>query len=120
MSEIKNRAEKAKENVYRKRFITKKLEHVGTTVLQEDGRAVGKRAEPGEYFIARVSKIWGNVIDRFPSGSENPYNDEKSKSAIGGLRIVEGFEATKIDEMAKRDKIVKEMAFSNSAKEARS
>ena len=56
MSDLKEKAEKAKEKVYRKRFINKMVEHVGTTVLQEDGKAVGKKAERGEYFIARVNK----------------------------------------------------------------
>ena len=93
MSDLKEKAEKAKEKVYRKRFINKMVEHVGTTVLQEDGKAVGKKAERGEYFIARVNKVWGNVMGRYPSGNDNPYNDEKSKSPIGNLRIVKGLEA---------------------------
>ena len=44
MSDLKEKAEKAKEKVYRKRFINKMVEHVGTTVLQEDDKAVGKKA----------------------------------------------------------------------------
>ena len=100
MSELKEKAERAKEKVYRKRFINKMVEHVGTTVLQEDGKAVGKRAERGEYFIARVNKVWGNVMDRFPAGEHNPYNDEKSKSPVPeSLRIVKGLEAGDIDKM---------------------
>ena len=103
MSDLKEKAEKAKEKVYRKRFINKMVEHVGTTVLQEDGKAVGKKAERGEYFIARVNKVWGNVMGRYPSGNDNPYNDEKSKSPIGNLRIVKGLEASEIDKMAEHD-----------------
>ena len=114
MSDLKEKAEKAKEKVYRKRFINKMVEHVGTTVLQEDGKAVGKKAERGEYFIARVNKVWGNVMGRYPSGNDNPYNDEKSKSPIGNLRIVKGLEASEIDKMAEHDRRKsKEMSFSN-------
>ena len=117
MSELKEKAERAKEKVYRKRFINKMVEHVGTTVLQEDGKAVGKRAERGEYFIARVNKVWGNVLDRFPAGEHNPYNDEKSKSPVPeSLRIVKGLEAGDIDKMAEHDRRkVKEMSFSKEA-----
>ena len=114
------KAEKAKEKVYRKRFINKMVEHVGTTVLQEDGKAVGKKAERGEYFIARVNKVWGNVMGRYPSGNDNPYNDEKSKSPIGNLRIVKGLEASEIDKMAEHDRRKsKEMSFSNAAEAER-
>lgn len=120
MSDLKEKAEKAKEKVYRKRFINKMVEHVGTTVLQEDGKAVGKKAERGEYFIARVNKVWGNVMGRYPSGNDNPYNDEKSKSPIGNLRIVKGLEASEIDKMAEHDRRKsKEMSFSNAAEAER-
>ena len=120
MSDLKEKAEKAKEKVYRKRFINKMVEHVGTTVLQEDGKAVGKKAERGEYFIARVNKVWGNVMGRYPSGNDNPYNDEKSKSPIGNLRIVKGLEASEIDKMAEHDRRkTKEMSFSNAAEAER-
>ena len=120
MSDLKQKAEKAKEKVYRKRFINKMVEHVGTTVLQEDGKAVGKKAERGEYFIARVNKVWGNVMGRYPSGNDNPYNDEKSKSPIGNLRIVKGLEASEIDKMAEHDRRkTKEMSFSNAAEAER-
>lgn len=120
MSDLKEKAEKAKEKVYRKRFINKMVEHVGTTVLQEDGKAVGKKAERGEYFIARVNKVWGNVMGRYPSGNDNPYNDEKSKSPIGNLRIVKGLEASEIDKMAEHDRRKsKEMSFSNAAETER-
>lgn len=120
MSDLKEKAEKAKEKVYRKRFINKMVEHVGTTVLQEDGKAVGKKAERGEYFIARVNKVWGNVMGRYPSGNDNPYNDEKSKSPIGNLRIVKGLEASEIDKMAEHDRCkTKEMSFSNAAEAER-
>ena len=120
MSDLKEKAEKAKEKVYRKRFINKMVEHVGTTVLQEDGKAVGKKAERGEYFIARVNKVWGNVMGRCPSGNDNPYNDEKSKSPIGNLRIVKGLEASEIDKMAEHDRRkTKEMSFSNAAEAER-
>lgn len=120
MSDLKEKAEKAKEKVYRKRFINKVVEHVGTTVLQEDGKAVGKKAERGEYFIARVNKVWGNVMGRYPSGNDNPYNDEKSKSPIGNLRIVKGLEASEIDKMAEHDRRkTKEMSFSNAAEAER-
>lgn len=83
MSELetkRNLAEQAKEKIHRKRIKTRLLEHVGTTTLTEDGRAVGKRAEPGEYFIARVG-FWG-YTDRKACGNESPYNDEKSKAPI--------------------------------------
>ena len=120
MSDLKEKAEKAKEKGYRKRFINKMVEHVGTTVLQEDGKAVGKKAERGEYFIARVNKVWGNVMGRYPSGNDNPYNDEKSKSPIGNLRIVKGLEASEIDKMAEHDRRkTKEMSFSNAAEAER-
>ena len=120
MSDLKEKAEKAKEKVYRKRCINKMVEHVGTTVLQEDGKAVGKKAERGEYFIARVNKVWGNVMGRYPSGNDNPYNDEKSKSPIGNLRIVKGLEASEIDKMAEHDRRkTKEMSFSNAAEAER-
>lgn len=120
MSDLKEKAEKAKEKVYRKRFINKMVEHVGTTVLQEDGKAVGKKAERGEYFIARVNKVWGNVMGRYPSGNDNPYNDEKSKSPIGNLRIVKGLEVSEIDKMAEHDRRkTKEMSFSNAAEAER-
>lgn len=120
MSDLKEKAEKAKEKVYRKRFINKMVDHVGTTVLQEDGKAVGKKAERGEYFIARVNKVWGNVMGRYPSGNDNPYNDEKSKSPIGNLRIVKGLEASEIDKMAEHDRRkTKEMSFSNAAEAER-
>ena len=120
MSDLKEKAEKAKEKVYRKRFINKMVEHVGTTVLQEDGKAVGKKAERGEYFIARVNKVWGNVMGRYPSGNDNPYNDEKSKSPIGNLRIVKGLEASEINKMAEHDRRkTKEMSFSNAAEAER-
>ena len=120
MSDLKEKAEKAKEKVYRKRFINKMVEHVGTTVPQEDGKAVGKKAERGEYFIARVNKVWGNVMGRYPSGNDNPYNDEKSKSPIGNLRIVKGLEASEIDKMAEHDRRkTKEMSFSNAAEAER-
>ncbi len=121
MSELKEKAEKAKEKVYRKRFISKMVEHVGTTVLQEDGKAVGKKAELGEYYIARVNKVWGNVMDRFPAGSNSPYNDEKSKSPVPeSLRIVKGLEAGDIDKMAEHDRRkVKEMSFGKEAKAQR-
>ena len=120
MSDLKEKAEKAKEKVYRKRFINKMVEHVGTTVLQEDGKAVGKKAERGEYFIARVNKVWGNVMGIYPSGNDNPYNDEKSKSPIGNLRIVKGLEASEIDKMAEHDRRkTKEMSFSNAAEAER-
>ena len=120
MFDLKEKAEKAKEKVYRKRFINKMVEHVGTTVLQEDGKAVGKKAERGEYFIARVNKVWGNVMGRYPSGNDNPYNDEKSKSPIGNLRIVKGLEASEIDKMAEHDRRKsKEMSFSNAAEAER-
>ena len=120
MSDLKEKAEKAKEKVYRKRFINKMVEHVGTTVLQEDGKAVGKKAERGEYFIARVNKVWGNVMGRYPSGNDNPYNDEKSKSPIGNLRIVKGLEASEINKMAEHDRRKsKEMSFSNAAEAER-
>ena len=121
MSELKEKAEKAKEKVYRKRFISKMVEHVGTTVLQEDGKAVGKKAELGEYYIARVNKVWGNVMDRFPAGEHNPYNDEKSKSPVPeSLRIVKGLEAGDIDKMAEHDRRkVKEMSFGKEAKAQR-
>lgn len=104
MSEIKKQAEKAREKVYRKRFISKMVEHVGTTVLQEDGKAVGKKAELGEYYIARVNKVWGNVMGRFPAGSDSPYNDEKSKAPIDNLRVVKNLEPAEIDKMAEHDK----------------
>ena len=120
MSDLKEKAEKAKEKVYRKRFINKMVEHVGTIVLQEGGKAVGKKAERGEYFIARVNKVWGNVMGRYPSGNDNPYNDEKSKSPIGNLRIVKGLEASEIDKMAEHDRRkTKEMSFSNAAEAER-
>ena len=120
MSDLKEKAEKAKEKVYRKRFINKMVEHVGTTVLQEDGKAVGKKAERGEYFIVRVNKVWGNVMGRYPSGNDNPYNDEKSKSPIGNLRIGKGLEASEIDKMAEHDRRkTKEMSFSNAAEAER-
>ncbi len=120
MSELKEKAEKAKEKVYRKRFISKMVEHVGTTVLQEDGKAVGKKAELGEYYIARVNKVWGNVMDRFPAGSDSPYNDEKSKAPIDNLRVVKNLEPAEIDKMAEHDKRKAKDLTYGTAKEAES
>lgn len=120
MSELKEKAEKAKEKVYRKRFISKMVEHVGTTVLQEDGKAVGKKAELGEYYIARVNKVWGNVMDRFPAGSNSPYNDEKSKAPIDNLRVVKNLEPAEIDKMAEHDKRKARDLTYGTAKEAES
>ena len=120
MSELKEKAEKAKEKVYRKRFISKMVEHVGTTVLQEDGKAVGKKAELGEYYIARVNKVWGNVMDRFPAGSNSPYNDEKSKAPIDNLRVVKNLEPAEIDKMAEHDKRKAKDLTYGTAKEAES
>ena len=120
MSEIKKQAEKAREKVYRKRFISKMVEHVGTTVLQEDGKAVGKKAELGEYYIARVNKVWGNVMGRFPAGSDSPYNDEKSKAPIDNLRVVKNLEPAEIDKMAEHDKRKAKDLTYGTAKEAES
>lgn len=120
MSELKEKAEKAKEKVYRKRFISKKVEHVGTTVLQENGLAVFRPAELGEYYIARFNSVWENVMDRFPAGSNSPYNDEKSKAPIDNLRIVKNLEPAEIDKMAEHDKRKAKDLTYGTAKEAES
>lgn len=120
MSELKEKAEKAKEKVYRKRFISKMVEHVGTTVLQENGKAVFRPAERGEFYIARVNKVRGNVMDRFPAGSNSPYNDEESKAPIDNLRIVKNLEPAEIDKMAEHDKRKAKDLTYGTAKEAES
>ena len=120
MSELREKAEKAKEKVYRKRFISKMVEHVGTTVLQENGKAVFRPAECGEFYIARVNKVRGNVMDRFPAGSNSPYNDEKSKAPIDNLRIVKNLEPAEIDKMAEHDKRKAKDLTYGTAKEAES
>ena len=118
MSELKEKAERAKEKVYRKRVINKFAEYVGTAALDENGRAEWRPAERGEYFIARVEDTWKK---RFPAGEHNPYNDEKSKSPVPeSLRIVKGLEGGDIDKMAEHDRRkVKEMSFSKEAKAQR-
>lgn len=76
----------------------------GRPFCRKMAKPLAKKAERGEYFIARVNKVWGNVMGRYPSGNDNPYNDEKSKSPIGNLRIVKGLEASEIDKMAEHDR----------------
>lgn len=100
LTEKRNLADKAKEKIHRKRFISKQVEHVGTAVLQEDGKAEWRPAERGEYFVARVGKVWGDVMDRLPSGSQNPHNEEKSKAPSNHLKVVKGFSGAEIDNIA--------------------
>lgn len=98
LTEKRDLAGKAKEKVYRKRFINKLVEHVGATVLQEDGRAQGYKANPGEFHTIRVNKVWGDVI--FNSGTDNPYNDEKSKAPFEHFNVIKGYGNKEIDAMA--------------------
>lgn len=98
LTEKRDLAGKAKEKVYRKRFITQQVERVGMTVLQEDGKAQGYKANPGEFHTIRRNKVWGDVI--FNSGTDNPYNEEKSKAPSGHLKVVKGYGSQEIDSMA--------------------
>lgn len=57
MSDLKEKAEKAKEKVYRKRFINKMVEHVGTTFCRKMAKPLAKRPSAANILLPASTRF---------------------------------------------------------------